>query len=105
MRLLLPALTLMAAPVLAEPAAGANPVIPVGVVACVTVKDLKDYNTYVSSAPAFAKDLLDRATCYVSESPTPAVVVNGQTTDGVNYTRYKLLSGHKVWVANPAKRG
>lgn len=76
----------------------ANPVLPTGVVACAIVKDVKDYHAYTTKAPAFAKDLLDRAACFVSETPQPAVVVGSQA----GYTRYKLLSGHKVWVANNA---
>ncbi|PIZ29775.1 MAG: hypothetical protein COY40_06300 [Alphaproteobacteria bacterium CG_4_10_14_0_8_um_filter_53_9] len=70
--------------------------LPAGKVACFTVKQLRDYQSYTDVAPAFAEDMLARATCFINKEEQPAVLDGSME----GYTRYKLLSGHKVWVAN-----
>ncbi|MCP5405674.1 MAG: hypothetical protein H6922_05590 [Pseudomonadaceae bacterium] len=70
--------------------------LPAGVVACISEKAARNYAQYSVSAPDFAADLLARATCYVNEEDMAEVVFTGK---GVEFAQYKLLSGHKIWVA------
>ena len=65
-----------------------------GTIACLTLKDTQDYWHFVTVAPKFAQDLLDRATCYPVKD-TSAVIRRDQQ-DG--YRLEQLLSGHRVWV-------
>lgn len=82
----------------ASTAAAAETLQP-GLVACISSKAAIQYAEYAKTAPDFARDMLDRATCYVNKDAAE-VVKTGQVG---GYTQYKLLSGHKVWVpANAA---
>ncbi|MCA3243732.1 MAG: hypothetical protein INF43_00300 [Alphaproteobacteria bacterium] len=69
--------------------------LPVGSVACLSLKDAQDYAQYQRTAPDFAKDLMARADCYVIQEPAEAVQ-QGRPEGG--FQAYKLLSGHKVWL-------
>lgn len=92
---------------LATGAAQATETLTVGAVGCINLKSAQQYASYMTSAPDFAEDLLDRATCYVNKDAAEAVKLS--TVNG--YTQYKLITGHKVWmvpgtpatVAQPAK--
>lgn len=69
-------------------------VLPAGVVACNSLKNAATYAQYTKIAPLFAKDMLDRATCFEAKERMEAV----QTGKAQGYTSLKLLSGHVVWV-------
>lgn len=69
--------------------------LPAGVVACISQKAAQQYAQYSVSAPDFAADYLARATCYVNEDHVE-VVPTGKSGD---FVQYKLLTGHKIWVA------
>ena len=73
----------------------AEPMLPTGGVACLSLKDAKAYANYVKQAPKFAADLLARANCYEVKETVPAVK-KGRITEG--FQAYTLLSGHKVWL-------
>lgn len=74
--------------------------LPQGVVACISQKDAQNYAKYVTESPAFAADLMARAACYVNKDNVNAV----QTGKSGNFLQFKLLTGHKVWVAKDALR-
>ena len=74
--------------------------LPVGSVACITQKDAQAYVKYEKAAPNFAKDLLARAACYVNNDEAE-VVATGKSGA---FEQYKLLSGHKIWVAKDTVR-
>lgn len=69
--------------------------LPVGTVACLTLKAAQDYAALQTAYPEFANDLLARAACYVVKDPAEAVM-QGRPEQG--FQAYKLLSGHKVWL-------
>jgi hypothetical protein len=97
MRLPFPFLTLAFA-VMALPAS-ASELLPPGAVGCVSLKTAKQYAAYTTSAPNFAKDMLDRATCYINDKQAEVV----RLSESNGFVQYKLLSGHKIWV--PAATG
>lgn len=74
--------------------ASASEILTPGVVGCINLKAAKQYASYTETAPNFARDLLDRATCYVNKDR--AEVVKLSEVDG--YAQYKLLTGHRVWI-------
>jgi hypothetical protein len=78
-----------------SPIAMAEPLLPTGGVACLSLKDAKGYADYVRSAPQFAADLLARAACYEVKDAVPAVK-QGRVEQ--EFQAYTLLSGHKVWL-------
>lgn len=86
---------------LSAPAMAAT--LPLGAVACMSQKDAQNYAKYATEAPAFAADMLARATCYVNKD-SAEIVPTGKSGA---FVQYKLLSGHKIWVAKdtvqPAK--
>jgi hypothetical protein len=83
------------APLVAQAASQPRPVtLPVGVVACNSYKNAKDYSAYAKDAPHFAEAMLARADCFVPKEAMEAVTV----TQANDYTSLKLLSGHRVWV-------
>ncbi|MFZ2587291.1 MAG: hypothetical protein WAZ18_04135 [Alphaproteobacteria bacterium] len=69
--------------------------LPAGVVACMSQKDAQAYAKYQTSAPTFAADMLARATCYTNKDSAEVVPMGKSGA----FEQYKLLSGHKVWVA------
>lgn len=77
----------------------AEPLLPTGGVACLSLKDAKAYAEYVQSAPKFAADLVARADCYEVKDAVSAIKT-GRAEQG--FQAYTLLSGHKVWL--PAGR-
>ena len=81
--------------VCAPAAAFAEPLLPTGGVACLSLKDAKAYADYTVKAPKFAADLLARADCYEVKDAVSAVKT-GRTEQG--FQAYTLLSGHKVWL-------
>lgn len=89
--------TLAATVILASLAASAmaTEILPPGAIACISQKDAKTYAKYVAEAPDFATDMLARATCYVNKDEAE-VVATGKSG---NFVQYKLLTGHKIWVA------
>lgn len=91
------ALFALAFSALSLPAAAAE-ILPPGVVGCVSLKTAQQYAAYTASAPNFAKDMLDRATCYVNQDQAEVV----RLSEVKGYTQFKLLTGHKIWVAAPA---
>lgn len=93
-----PALFVLALAVVAFPASATEIIAP-GVVGCINLKTAQQYAAYVTSAPNFAKDMLDRATCYVNKDQAEAV----RLSESSGYVQYKLLTGHKVWI--PASAG
>jgi hypothetical protein len=66
-----------------------------GQVACLSLKDARNYASYSKEAPAFAVDLINRAACFIPKENMAAVHV----VDSKEYKKIKLLSGHLVWVA------
>lgn len=91
------ALTLVSAlPVATAAAAPLNQPsrLPVGQVACITLKDAINYAAYVTEAPKFASDLLDRAACFKAKEDMDAILLGEEK----GYSRLKLLSGHVVWI-------
>lgn len=68
--------------------------LPVNVVGCISRKDAAKYAEFAKIAPDFAADMLDRATCYLNKEPAEAV----KTGQDNGYTRYQLVTGHKVWM-------
>lgn len=73
---------------------GVSTVLPGGVVACLSLKDAKNYALYSKQAPDFAKDLLNRAACFQAEQNREAVFIS----QSAGYTKMKLITGHTVWV-------
>lgn len=88
-----------AALAVAVPAA-AEEILPAGVVACISQKTAQQYAEYVATAPDFAADYLARATCYINNDDVQ-VVPTGKSGE---FAQYKLLTGHKVWVAKGTTR-
>jgi len=76
-------------------AAPMAPTVASGTIACLSLKNAKNYAAWHTEAPAFAQDLLDRAACYVLNEPATAPP-QGRPEQG--FQAYQLLSGHKVWV-------
>lgn len=70
--------------------------LPVNVVGCISRKDAAKYADYAKVAPDFAADMIDRATCYLNKEPMKAVKISQDK----QFTRYQVLSGHKVWMPN-----
>lgn len=87
---LVPALVL--ASVVSSPVLADN--LPSNTVGCISLKDAIKYAEFTKTAPDFAADMIDRATCYLNKEEVEAVKLN----QSKGYTRYQLLSGHKVWV-------
>ncbi len=78
-----------------SPVAFAQPGLVKGQVACLSLKDARNYATFTTQAPQFARDLLARAACYEVKEPTDALPQGPQQQ---GFQAYALLSGHKVWV-------
>jgi hypothetical protein len=86
-------LSLLGSPMLAW--AGPLTSLPEGQVACLTYKQAKQYAQSVQAAPAFAVDLLARASCY----RLPQGAQGLQVSKEPGFASYKLLSGHTIWLA------
>lgn len=86
---------LAAVPWVAPLAAAKNQatVLPAGSIACLTLKDSKNFDLYTKESPKFAADMLDRATCFKAKENMDAMVLSAAE----GYTRLKLLSGHTIW--------
>lgn len=67
-------------------------------VACLAIKDAKNYEKYMKTAPEFASDLKDRAACYMNKDEQKVIVVGTEA----GFQKVKLLSGHTVWVRKEA---
>lgn len=85
---------LLAAPAFAEPFQSSPANLPVGAVACVNLREAKNYTTYSKNAPDFAEVQLARAACFKNRSELAAVT---KAVVG-DYTQLELLSGHRVWL-------
>lgn len=73
--------------------------LPTGSLACQNRAAVVAYRQAEAKAPAFAADLLDRATCYIVKEPTATLTAGKE--QGIS--RYKLLSGHTIWSDSPSK--
>lgn len=78
--------------------AHAAPVVPAGTVLCQSLTHARQYQSYVKDAPDFAKDLLDRAACYISQG-TEEMIPTAEKAKG--FKQFKLISGQKVWAPAP----
>jgi hypothetical protein len=67
--------------------------LPAGALACQNRAAVMAYRQAEAKAPAFAADLIDRATCYIVKEPTATLTAGKE--QGIS--RYKLLSGHTIW--------
>jgi hypothetical protein len=71
-----------------------------GQVACNSLKSAKNYVAYQQIVPAFAADLLARASCYTLRDLVIAVP-KGRAE--ANFQAYTLLSGHTIWLPVAAR--
>lgn len=94
MRTALAAIALLVA---ASPAFAAE-TLPAGVVGCISQKNAMQYADYVKTAPDFAEDMLQRASCYINKEPVEVVRLGGSK----GYLQFQLLSGHRIWVPSEA---
>lgn len=89
---------------MAQPQVQANPfeiALPNEPVACTSLRQSQAYARAQRDNPAFAGDLLARATCFVPEPNTQMLSV-GKPQKG--YQQFQLLSGHTVWLPTQAGR-
>jgi hypothetical protein len=76
-------------------AAASESVSPPHVVACTSLRQSQAYARAFSENPAFAADLIARATCFVPQAISQMLSV-GKPQKG--YQQFQLLSGHTVWL-------
>jgi hypothetical protein len=89
---------LISSAAMAQPQVQANSsegTLPSQPVACTSLRQSQAYARAQRDNPAFAADLLARATCFVPEANTQMLSV-GKPQKG--YQQFQLLSGHTVWL-------
>lgn len=84
---------------LAGPSKAEPTELPLGAMACQSRSSAEFFAQAEENAPDFAAEMLARAMCYKVQAPTEALVMGREGP----YTRYKLLSGHIVWVKTSQK--
>ena len=89
---------------MAQPQVQAAPLgvaLPSQVVACTSLRQSQAYARALRDNPAFAADLLARATCFVPEANTQMLSL-GKPQKG--FQQFQLLSGHTVWLPSQTGR-
>jgi len=65
-----------------------------GVPACRGLAVAKQYAGYLQVAPAFARNMLDKADCFIARESLSGVAFGGAE----GFRKVRLLSGHVIWV-------